>query len=161
MMPTDIADLKDSEVKLKAGTITRQRSKTKGNPHVPTVTYTLWPQTLALLERSHTGGEIVLRTRSGGLWAFRVMRCGRLHKNDNIGPRFIKLRDQLGFDLAFKHLRKTSASVLNRKFPLTVTHFLGHSPKGIAARHYVAPDDATFFEAIRWLGEQFGPDVTG
>ena len=90
------------------------------------------------------------------------MKGGKLHKNDNIGPRFLKLRDGLGLTLAFKHLRKTSASLLNRNYdPRVVTHFLGHAPQGMAAKHYVAPDEATFSGALRWLGQQYGLEVTG
>lgn len=162
MYPSDIAELKDHEVDWRAGTITRRRSKTGDMERVPTVTYALWPQTLALLEHWRTGGEIVLRTRSGGLWAFRLMRGGKLYKNDNIGPRFLKLRDQLGLTLAFKHLRKTSASLLNREYdPRVVTHFLGHAPQSMAEKHYAAPDEATFARVILWLGQQYGPEVTG
>jgi integrase len=162
MYPSDIADMKDEEVDWEAGTVTRRRSKTGDKERVPTVTFHLWPATFDLLKRWRTGGETVLRTRSGGLWAFRVMREGKLHKNDNIGPRFLELRDRLGLELAFKHLRKTSASLLNRKYDQrVVTHFLGQAPQGIAARHYIAPDEITFAGALRWLGQQYGEEVAG
>jgi hypothetical protein len=35
-------------------------------------------------------------------------------------------------------------------------HFLGHSPRTVATRSYVAPPLALFDEALLWLWEQYG-----
>ncbi|HEY1068835.1 MAG TPA: hypothetical protein VGE52_22125, partial [Pirellulales bacterium] len=48
MTQVDVADLKQAEVDLARGTVTRKRSKTSHHEGVPTVTYRLWPETLRL-----------------------------------------------------------------------------------------------------------------
>ena len=35
-------------------------------------------------------------------------------------------------------------------------HFLGHSPRTVATRSYVAPPQALFDEALMWLRERYG-----
>ena len=51
----DIADLKVSEFDSEAGTITRKRSKTKDHEKTPTITWTLWPETLAAVNANLSG----------------------------------------------------------------------------------------------------------
>jgi hypothetical protein len=34
--------------------------------------------------------------------------------------------------------------------------FLGHSPRTVADRHYVAPSQELFDEAVLWMGKQLG-----
>src|SRR5208337_2463848 len=72
--PTDISELKQSEVDWEEGTITRKRSKTDSQESVPVVRYKLWQSTFALLRQFNSGGDPVLRTRAGGEWAFRRLR---------------------------------------------------------------------------------------
>ncbi len=64
--------------------------------------------------------------------------------------------------LGMKHLRKTSASLLGEhpQFKFYANHFLADSPKSIADRHYVRPNDVEFFEALDWLrGQIMGPEA--
>lgn len=57
----------------------------------------------------------------------------------------------------FKILRKTSPTLLegNAAYAHVARHFLGHAPRSISDKHYVAPDRKTFDAAINWLGEQY------
>ena len=57
----DIAELRRSEVDWSRGTIRRARSKTRERGG-PVVTYKLWPETFALLEKYRSEGERVLTT---------------------------------------------------------------------------------------------------
>lgn len=69
----DVSDLRRDEVDLKAGTITRKRSKTADEATVPTVTYKLWRSTLALLKQHiESEGDLALRTRSNTAWVVRA-----------------------------------------------------------------------------------------
>lgn len=60
MTQQDISDLRINEVDWDAGTITRKRSKTADRKGVPTVKYSLWPETFRLLrqERARTNGRL-------------------------------------------------------------------------------------------------------
>jgi integrase len=157
----DIADLKDSEVDWTAGRITRKRSKTRDQANVPTVSYPLWPATFALLRQYRSGGDLVLLTESGKSWKWSEMTDGgKLRHSDNIAGNYnnLKKRKLDGFKKPLKDLRKTSASLLETKAEYRgfSTLFLGHSPRSIADRHYVAPPQALFDQAVMWLGQQFG-----
>ena len=66
MTQQDIADLQQSEVDWRRGTITRKRSKTSDYDSVPEVKYQLWKATFALLKRERSDDEArVLLTRDG------------------------------------------------------------------------------------------------
>lgn len=161
---SDIAELRADEVDWNQGIIARKRTKTRDRANVPVVRYKLWPQTFDLLRKWGRREGTVLRTRSGGSWAFRRLRAdGTLHKNDNVARNFNVLRGRLGLKLSFKYLRKTSPAILesHENYGRYVPHLLGHSPKGIAARNYTPPNDDLFDRILGWLGEQYGKDVTG
>lgn len=161
---TDIAELRDSQIDWQRGAISRKRSKTQQVVNVPTVTYQLWPQTIELLRHHRSGKDTVLLTRSGGPWAFRTLDDqGKLHKNDNIAPNFRRLQRRINVGLAFKYLRKTSATMLesHELYGRYKGHFLGHAPRGLAEKHYAAPSPDLFDKIIGWLGDQYGPSVSG
>jgi hypothetical protein len=63
--------------------------------------------------------------------------------------------------LSMKHLRKTSASLLGMHphFKFFANHFLADSPRSIADKHYVTPNDAEFFEALDWLRGQIITEI--
>lgn len=58
--------------------------------------------------------------------------------------------------LSMKHLRKTSATLLGQHlhYKFFANHFLADSPKSVADKHYVTPNDAEFFEALDCLRGQ-------
>src|SRR5208337_4169061 len=119
-------------------------------------------ETFALLKQFNTGNDPVLTTRRGGEWAFRRLRAdGTLWRNDNVAPLFrrvLKACKLLGKGLSHYNLRKTSATLLesHSEYGRYVTYFLGHSPKGTAAKHYAAPSTELFDAAVTWLGRQYG-----
>ena len=55
-----------------------------------------------------------------------------------------------------KHLRKTSATLLGQHlhYKFFANYFLADSPKSVADKHYVTPNDAEFFEALDCLRGQ-------
>jgi len=161
----DIAELRDTEVQLGEGRIVRKRSKTQEHENVPEVNYKLWPETLALLDRHRSGGEIVLLTESGKTWVYESHVGGRLKSTDNIASNYkwlkARIRKQEGIEFVrpLKLIRKTSATMLGgegRYGLFLAQHFLGHSPRTVATRSYVAPPQALFDEAMMWLREQYG-----
>lgn len=167
MYQSDIADLKQSEVDWQAGRIIRRRSK--GSHHsssgtFPVVNYLLWSKTFELLKRHReTDGELALRTKTGGMWAWeRLDDEGKLHSSDNIATNYATLRRKLkaeGIKVpSLMVLRKTGASKLNEHdiYRVCYQEFLGHVPDSLALRKYVKPSQELLDRAIRWIGEEFG-----
>lgn len=158
MTQVDVSDLADEEVDWTRGTITRRRSKTKHNENVPVVTYRLWPLTWELLQQYRSGTERVLLTESGKPFVRADMVNGKLVKADGFSSNYAHLKRRLRFRKSMKLLRKTAASLLESHpvYGRYVQYFLGQSPRSVADKHYVQPDQTLFDEAIRWLGEQLG-----
>jgi len=137
MQPQDLVDLIPDDVDFDAGTITRKRSKTAKHANVPTVTYKLWPETLMLLKEWRKEGDRLL----------------------GIGVRIFEKRfKNLGIHSP-RWYRKSPASHLD-KHPVHRTwsqHYLGHSPRSVAEKHYLDHDgNALFFAATDWLGAELG-----
>ncbi len=160
MLQTDISDLAPSEVDWDRGRIVRKRSKTASHDAVPTVEYELWPLTAELLRKyGHRSGDRALLTESGKPWVRDEIRPdGKRSKVDSIKSNYIHVTDRLDLTAPMKLIRKTSASLLashpvHQRFD---SHFLGHSPRSIADRHYVRPDQSLFDQALSWLGQQYG-----
>ena len=150
MTQNDMADLKPSEVDWERGYLTRKRTKTEKHENVPTVSYQLWPQTFdALKEFGNRKGELLL-TRTDG----KRLVVGR---SDSVRILYRRLSEKLGINVGPKILRKTAASKLgsHETFGRYAQHFLGHSPRTVADRHYVKPDQKQFDQAINWLGQQW------
>jgi hypothetical protein len=55
-------------------------------------------------------------------------------------------------------VKKLSASLLERHpvYGRLKDHFLGHSARTMADRHYAVRDQNLFDEAVTWLGKQLG-----
>jgi integrase len=168
MTQVDVSDLAEEEVDWKQRTITRRRSKTKHAENVPVVTYRLWPLTWQLLKQYRSGQERVLLTESGKPYVRNEMVKGRLIKADGFTSNYAHLKRRLKFRKPLKQLRKTSASLLENhtiKLPSgervnpfvgCTTLFLGHSPRSMKEKHYAAPPQQLFDEAVLWLGKQLG-----
>lgn len=158
MTQIDVSDLLNDEVDWRRGTITRRRSKTKHNENVPVVTYRLWPLTRQLLREYRSGADRVLLTESGKPYVRSEMVNGKLVKADGFTSNYAHLKRRLEFTKSMKLLRKTSASMLESHavYGRLVPHFLGHSPRGVAAKHYAAPSQELFDKAVLWLGKQLG-----
>jgi integrase len=160
----DIARLRRDEVDLEKGYIIHKRTKTAEYKDVPTVEYKLWPTTLAALKSEMTPQHdqpLALLNEDGvALKREWIGTDGKKKRVDNIRTAYERLNDKLDITTPkpFKLFRKTGATTLASS-PL-YRHcdimYLGHSPKGMAARCYSAPDTKTFDAALDWLGEQFG-----
>ena len=161
MYQGDIAELKPTEVDWETGIITRKRSKEKNQPNAPIVSYKLWDRTFALLKKygkqsgdrvftNHLGNPLVER-------AFKNSGNGKLKNQDCIYQAYRYLVPDKSRK-PLKAIRKTGASTLAKhpQFKWYADYYLGHSPKGMAEKHYIKPDDSEFFQALAWLGEQFG-----
>ncbi|MDY0167227.1 MAG: hypothetical protein RBS80_11835, partial [Thermoguttaceae bacterium] len=87
MYSSDIGGMTKREVDLRAGTITRKRTKTRNRSEkVPTVTYRLWDETLTLL-RTHESSDSVLcllNEKGGPLWIERRQEEGKYTRNDTV-----------------------------------------------------------------------------
>ena len=158
MLQTDISDLLDNEVDWDQGRIIRKRSKTAVGEDVPVVNYKLWPLTFELLKEYRSGGDVVLLTESGRRWVDKRLVEGRLVKADNIASCYTWLKKKAKFTKPLKLIRKTSASLIESQaqYGRYKSHFLGHSPRSIADRHYAAPSPELFDEIVNWLGKQYG-----
>jgi integrase len=157
MYQNDVAELRQTEVDWKNGTITRARSKTRERKG-PVVTYKLWPETFALLKKHRAEGELALTTERGNPLVRYWLEGGKMRRYDAIQSGWNRLAEALGgkIRLSMKHLRKTSASLLGEHphYKFYATHFLADSPKHMTEKHYVRPSDAEFFEALDWLRGQ-------
>lgn len=95
MTQKDISDLLKSQIDLKAGTISRKRSKTKDKANTPLVSYQLWPSTLAELTKhlSKHPGLKALTTKSGQAWCRKeTTESGKIKKADNVATLWKKLK---------------------------------------------------------------------
>ncbi|QDU87914.1 Phage integrase family protein [Pirellulimonas nuda] len=162
MTQTDMSDLNWSEFDIEAGRICRQRSKTRDHHDVPRVSYPLWPETLELLKKyaGDPAGERVLLNRGGKpLVQVTLESDGRIKKSDAVRSAFSRAAKAADLDKgkSFKNLKKTSATLLydHPQYNGVKDHFLGHAPQSMAQKHYAAPPQALFDQAIAWLGEHY------
>ena len=160
-LQADIANLQPDEVDWKAGRIIRKRWKTRQHASVPEVEYLLWPATFKLLKECRSKDkDRVLVTVNGDPLAQNRNVDGHLRQTDNIKEAYYHRCKQLGIEKrkAPKTFRKTSASLLggHKEYRSLDWLFLGHSPKTIADKHYVAIPQELLDEAVTWLGKQYG-----
>lgn len=161
MYQNDIAELKAEEVNWSEGAVTRARSKTRERKG-PVVTYKLWPETFALLKKHRAkGGGLALTTDEGKplvrYWLEKEGdKAGEMRRYDVIQSAWSRLATKMKvrkIRLGMKHLRKTSATALGKhpQYKFFANHFLADSPRTVADRHYVTPNDDEFFAALDWL----------
>jgi integrase len=167
MYQSDISDIGEDEVDWVAGTLFRPRSKT---PKGPRVKYKLWPETLELLKKHRAkptvlndrGQKRVLLTEDGKPLVNYWLEEGKMRRYDCIQSAFGRLFEKVKMKRPIKLLRKTSASELasHAVYGAYVQYFLAHSPKGVADRHYIKPDDDQCFEALDCLHGRYLPGRT-
>ncbi|MBX9679724.1 MAG: tyrosine-type recombinase/integrase [Gemmataceae bacterium] len=159
MNPKDIATLRQTEVDWTAGTITRKRSKTQDHDDVPEVTYSLWAETFRLLKKERSKeGEFVLLTKTGKPWIVDKLEGDKYCNSNSIASCYRWTSERAKVRITPKLLRATASTMLgsHASYKFYSQYFLGHSPRTIADKHYVVPNDSEFAEALRWLGKQFG-----
>ena len=163
MLQSDISDLGDREVDMATGIVKRPRSK---RPDGPVTAYKLWPETLHLLREyankakqplNDRGQVRLLLTERGEPLVRYWTENGKMRRYDIIQSAFSRLWEKVGWSKPIKLLRKTSASLLAKQtqYKFYINYFLSHSPKSVGERHYYAPSDDEFFEALTWLRQQF------
>jgi len=159
MTQGDISNLRQSEIDWDRGRIIRQRSKMWREKGVPEANYELWPLTFSLLKKYRSNDkQWALLTVSGGRWVAKALVDGKLRKADNIASCYVHLKKKTGIKKPLKLLRKTSATLIEShpQYGRYKQHFLGHSPRSIADKHYAAASDSLFDEIVLWLGKQYG-----
>jgi hypothetical protein len=146
------------------GTITRKRAKTSAYSGVPVVCTKLWPETLDLLRKLGSREGLVLTGTTGKPL---VAHIGEPKRVDTVGTEFrrlrIKIRNTHKKNLPpIKTLRHTAASELDnhKEFGRYEPFFLGHSPRGMSAKHYVVPSQEQFNEAVEFLRSRFSGVIT-
>lgn len=171
MLGVDMATLRHEE--LKDDRITRKRTKTRNHKNVPVVCYQLWPETLALLNTyPRTHSEFVLASKAGTpLWRTEL-RDGKNIRVDLVSVQWRRGRGEKRASkppITLKALRSVSATLLENHavqlpsgekvnpYASCVALFLGHAPATIKDRHYAAPPQELFDDALRWLRGQFFP----
>jgi len=164
----DIAELRQCEVDWSAGRITRRRSKATsgGYSKAPTVTWQLWNATFSLLkEHRQAGDDRVLLTEDGTAWVRRSPKGDDgFTKTDSIMSSYRRLLDRLAMSHPGKtfgspsELRATASTMLDNhpSYGRYAQHFLGQTPRSVAASNYVVPSQTQFDKAVAWLGTQFG-----
>lgn len=160
MTQKDIADLRHQEIDWQAGRITRKRSKTQKHEGAPVVSYLLWSETRQLLSQFRSNDpQLVLVNRDGKALRQDSLTGGKYQKRDSIRAYFRKLAARINLppSKTLKHFRKTGASLLADQFGERIAeHYLAHSAKTIAQRHYLQLDQTKFDAAILWLGTTLG-----
>lgn len=159
----DISDLRHDQIDLKAGTISRKRSKTKNKKSVPKVAYKLWPVTIRELRKWQSDDpSFALRTNNGLAWIRKTIRTdGKLGKVDYAAVLFRRLKAKIGMTESGKSLkvfRKTASTRIggNKSYRQLRHLFLGHSSRNVADRYYVEVPNDLLREAIEWLGNDLG-----
>jgi hypothetical protein len=151
MTNVDIGLLRKDQIS--NGRLTRKRVKTMHHDLVPTVSYPLWPETQRLLKECISDHPELALTSSDGtsLYSSRF-EAGGTRKKDLLSKAW-RVAD---VEIPLKAFRSIGATLLesHETYGRYKSHFLGHSPKTIADRHYAAPSQELFDRAINWLRRQ-------
>ena len=152
MTNADIGELRKDMVK--EGYLTRRRVKTGDHAHVPTVTYRLWAETLALLDRFKSDDpELWFVTERGTPLVTGWIEDGKPRKKDLISNTWQNWKAIHKCPIPLCKFRSVAATALESHphYGRYTSYFLGHSPISLKDRHYAAPSQAVFDEALEWL----------
>jgi integrase len=159
MTARDINDLRHDQIDWGEGVVTRKRSKTRAAGGVPVVRYKLWPQTFALLKKHRSNHpEVVLLTSTGRRWIEDRQGDPGYTRSDKVASALRFWMKKAKVQHAPKALRATAASKLGEhpRYKFYAQYFLGQSPRTVADKHYVKPNDVEFFAALAWLEGALG-----
>ena len=155
----DIANINKGALDLQKGRLVHKRIKTHEQANVPTVEYKLWPETLDLLERFQSNHpDLFLVSMRGTPLVTTVYDSeGDAHLKDMVVQQWRRNAGHLPIKL--KNFRSIGATLLEEHpvYGRYATHFLGHSAKTVAGKHYVAPSQKNFDKALNWLRVQIFP----
>jgi hypothetical protein len=140
-------------------TIRRRRSKTGKNPKTPTVTYKLWPETIALVKELPRQSSLVFVTENGSpmylsKYSEETQAESKVARRDLFGDYWRGQRIPLG------KLRSIAANCLYQHefFRPYKDYFLAHKPNTMADKHYGSDADEPFFRALEFIRTTlFGP----
>ena len=155
----DIANIDKRTVDLQKGRLVHKRVKTHDQANVPTVEYKLWPETLDLLRRFQSShADLFLVSMKGTPLVSTVYDTdGNAHLKDMVVQQWRRYAAELPIKL--KNFRSIGATLLEEHpvYGRYTSHFLGHSPRTVASKHYVAPSQEIFDEALDWLRGRIFP----
>lgn len=158
MLGVDMASIKWTELDQKEWRIKRKRTKTESHKDVPEVNYKLWPATVKLLKKYLSKHDkYVLTSKTNTLlWEAWIDEAGNPKKKDLIVVQWRRRDHKIGL----KEFRSIGATIIgdeNKKgYGRYVGHYLGHSPKTLADKHYVPPSDDLFDEIMAYVGKELG-----
>lgn len=161
--PWDVSILKPENVNLDAGTITHRRTKTlHKTDDAPTVTYRLWPETVALLRQYMAAdGPHALLNADGKPWIRYTPKAdGKVSETDGIRQWWDRVFKRAGVRYrSFRSLRQTGASGLesDHRWQGIVTYYLANTRTDVTGR-YARPSDALLADALDWLRLHLGID---
>lgn len=151
MTNVDIGSLRKDQIK--EGRLTRKRIKTMQHEQVPTVSYPLWPGTQQLLKECLSDhAELALTSSDGTSLYSSRFEDGGTRKKDLMSKAWTRAEAKI----PLKAFRSVAATLLESHptYGRYKGHFLGHSPKSIADKHYAAPSPELFDQAVNWLRDQ-------
>ena len=109
----DLSDLKRTDWNRSAGTITRMREKIELHESAPTVTYRLWPETTALLEKFAQSRDRRLVNQDGNpLVVERLGADEKTKRTDSVATLFRRVATAAGVQAPPKSCRKTGYLLL-------------------------------------------------
>ncbi len=151
MTNVDIGSLRKDQII--GNRLVRKRVKTMRHEEVPTVSYALWPETQQLIKECLSDDPELALTSSDGtpLYNSRFEGMGT-RKKDLLALAW----KRANVTIPLKAFRSISATLLESHpiYGRYKGHFLGHSPKSIADKHYAAPSPELFDQAVGWLRDQ-------
>lgn len=149
----DLGGLLKSQIDWTTGRVTRKRVKTEKVAGVPTVSFRLWPETLALLgthlSKSTRYPEHALTSAVGTPLYTAVLRDGEPKITDLISQQW---RDgQTG--ITFTQWRDLGSNLLYRDpaFRVLTGLYMGHAPASMQERHYIDPPPDTLDAALDYM----------
>jgi integrase len=156
MLGVDMAAIRWAELDQKEWRIRRKRTKTGENADVPEVDYKLWPCTAKLLKKHLSQhDQFVLTSKTNTvLWRAWTDDTGKPKKKDLIVLQW--KRHKAGIPL--KAFRSIGSTIIgdHENYGRYAGHYLGHSVKSIADKHYVAPNSELFDEIMTYVGKELG-----
>lgn len=151
----DLADLKWSYIDFENGRLKYRRVKTKKRLG-PLINYKLFPCTIEALAALPKNNELVFVSRNGLPLVHNIRRKS---PTDSWVQAWRRLRKAKKVpNIQFKMLRKSGATIIEKKFPGAVLAYLADKPSGITA-HYVIRDgeiNPEFDKALMYLAKELG-----
>jgi integrase len=157
--PRDISGIFKREIDFKRGTLTRSRTKTSKRDKPTIVTFKLWPETLSAIKANLSDHPTLAFTTDNGnpLVNETIGSDGIVKRHDAVHSIWFRLSKHAKVDTKLRQLRKLGATILKRKFPHFVDHYLSHAAGRVSDQHYAATHQEGFDDALAWLRSEILP----